>query len=100
MTYANSAERAAFLAGLRNLIDYLESNPDVPVTGYATVYAFPADDEWDGKRAEVARIAALIGAPAVDTTGGHYVALRTFGPVEYRAVAIPPAADSSDTESE
>jgi hypothetical protein len=95
MTYASSAERAEFLAGLRDLIDYMESNPDVPVTSYATVYAFPADDEWDGKCSEIDRIAALIGVPAVDTSGGHYLALRTFGPVEYRAVAIP----SSDTES-
>ena len=23
------------------------------------------------------------------TVGGHYVATRSFGPVEYRAVAIP-----------
>jgi hypothetical protein len=27
MTYSDSAERAAFIGGLRGLADYLESNP-------------------------------------------------------------------------
>ena len=30
MTYANAIERRALLSGLRELADYLESNPDVP----------------------------------------------------------------------
>ena len=100
MTYASSAERAEFLTGLRSLIDYLECNPDVPLTSHSVVYAFPADGEWDAKRAEIDRIAALVGVPAARSFGGHYLAVRAFGPVEYRAVAIPPTADRSDTESE
>ena len=31
------------------------------------------------------------------TPGGHYVAARSFGPVEYRAVAIP-RSDNDESE--
>ena len=42
-------------------------------------------------QAEVDTIAALIGSEVHDATAnkGHYTASRAFGPVEYRAVAIP-----------
>ena len=32
--------------------------------------------------------APRLGFAAYETGGGHYVAARSFGPVEYRAVAI------------
>ena len=53
---------------------------------------FPADVTDDDGRAEIDRIAALLGAHVDDGTAeyGHYVASRVFGPVEYRAVFIPP----------
>jgi len=89
MTYADPAERAALIQGLRALADYLESNADVPATSYAPVYAFPPDGECAGMRAEIDSIAALLGVKARETAdGSHYTALRSFGPVEYRAVAI------------
>ena len=44
--------------------------------------------------AEIDAIAARLGVIAHLTGGGHYVAARFFGPVEYRAVAIPRKNDS------
>jgi hypothetical protein len=95
MTYADSAERAAFISGLRELARYLESNPEVPAPGYSSVFFFPPDDDWAQMCAAIDAVAAPLGVPAGCTSGGHYIAVRAFGPVEYRAVAIPPRDDSS-----
>jgi hypothetical protein len=88
MTYANATERQALIFGLRALADYLESNPYVPAPGYSDVLAFPPDGDCAGMRAEIDVIAERIGVEARETVHGHYVAARSFGPVEYRAVAI------------
>jgi hypothetical protein len=92
MTYANSTERAAFISGLRGLADYLESSPEVPAPIYSDMLTFPPNGGWAEMRAEIDAIAACLGVPARLTGGGHYVAARYFGPVEYRAVAIPRTA--------
>ena len=88
MTYASATERQAIISGLRQLADYLEYNPDVPAPGYSDVLAFSPDGECAGMRAEIDAIAGRIGVEARETVCGHYVAARSFGPVEYRAVAI------------
>jgi hypothetical protein len=98
MTYANPTERAALIAGLRELADYLDSNPAVPAPIYATVYAFPPEAEWAEMRAEVRAVAERLGVTAYRTHGGHVFAARSFGPVEYRAVAIPSIGDSERGE--
>jgi hypothetical protein len=100
MTYADSTERAALISGLRSLADYLESNPEVPAPSYPAVYTFPSDGEWAEMRAEIDATAARLGVIAHEASGGHYVATRSFGPVEYRAVAIWPKSDSDNRESE
>jgi hypothetical protein len=100
MNYADSTERTALINGFRGLADYLESNPEVPVINYSTVYAFPPDGDWAGKCAEIDAIAARLGVTPSLTTHGHYVATSTFGPVEYRAVAIQPENDTDARESE
>ena len=88
MTYANAIERRALLSGLRELADYLEYNPDVPAPSYSDVLAFPPDGDCAGMRAEIDVIAKRIGVKARETVRGHYVVARSFGPIEYRAVAI------------
>ena len=88
MTYANAAERQALISGLRALADYLESNPGVPAPSYSDVLAFPPDGDCAGMRAGIDAIAERIGVEARETVSGHYVATRSFGPIEYRAVAI------------
>ena len=99
MNHADSTERAALISGLRTLADYLESNPDVPATGYPVVYTFPPDGEWPTMCAEIDAIAARLGVVAhVRPPYGHYVAVRRFGPVEYRAVAISRKNDNERGE--
>jgi len=94
MTFANPAERAHLIRGFRGLADYLESIPELAAPVYSTVYAFPSPGDWAGMCADIDAIAAFLRVPAGLTGGGHYVAVRAFGPVEYRAVAIPPGSES------
>ena len=100
MTYSDPTERAALIGGFRELADYLESNPEVPAPGYSTVYTFPPNGDWAEECAEIDAIAALLGVTAGVEGGGHYVATRFFGPIEYRAVAIPPKNSRDNQESE
>ena len=50
--------------------------------------------------AEIDTIAELIGSTASDTDSprGHYSAVRDFGPMQYRAVAIPHSARKKGSE--
>jgi hypothetical protein len=90
MTYANSTKRQALISGLRALADFLESNPDVPVPEYTDVLVFPSSASDAGKRREIDVIASRIGSVAESFSSyRHYQTSRRFGPVEYRAVAIP-----------
>lgn len=96
--HPNSAERGRLIAGLRQLADFLDQNPDVPAPRYAEVIVFPAPGGNAEMFAEIDVIAQQIGATASDTgsPAGHYSASRGFGPVRYRAVAIPACDDESD----
>jgi hypothetical protein len=96
MTYPDPTERAAIIGGFRALADYLESNPEVPAPVYPVVYAFPSAADWPAKRVAIDVIAEQLAVTVHETSGGHYVAARFFGPLEYRAVAIP----RRDNESE
>jgi hypothetical protein len=95
MSFADPIRRAALIGGLRALADYLESNPDVPAPKYTEVYTFPPDGECAVMRAEIDAAAALLGIRAWWTPGGHYMARRMFGPVEYQVVAICKQHDHS-----
>ena len=89
MAYADPAERAALIHGLRALADYLESSPKITAPSYADVYAFPPDDDCTVMRAQIDTVAELLGCQARETSGRqHYGVTRSFGPVQYRAVAI------------
>lgn len=98
MTFADSTERAHLIRGFRGLADYLESIPELPAPVYSTVYAFPPRGNWAEMCADIDVIAAYLRVPPGITVSGHYVAVRAFGPVEYRAVAIPPSSDSQESE--
>ncbi len=90
MTYANATERQALISGLRELAGFLESNPDVPAPAYTDILVFPPSASDAGKRREVDVIASLIGSGTETfSSHRHYQTSRRFGPVEYRAVAIP-----------
>jgi hypothetical protein len=91
MTYSNAEERSSLIAGLRDLADFLEGDPEVPAPRWADVMVFPPHGTDVELKAEIDAIAALIGAEISDQTAenGHYTASRKFGPVEYKAVGIP-----------
>jgi hypothetical protein len=87
--YASSAERLALITGLRALAKFLEENKAVPAPKWADVMVFPDQESDEAARSEIDSIAALIGTAAQEGMTGHYRATRDFGPVAYRAVAIP-----------
>ena len=100
--YANSEERTRLIAGLRELAEYLDRNSDVPAPRWTDVLVFPPVGTDAEMFAEIDVIAARIGTTASDaeSPAGHYSAVRDFGPVQYRAVAIPHSArhESEGTE--
>ena len=90
MTYASPSQRRALISGLRALADFLESNPDVPAPEYTDVLVFPPSASDAEKRRQIDVIASRIGSVAETFSSyRHYRTSRRFGPVEYRAVAIP-----------
>ena len=83
MTYAN---RTLFRTSPACRLPRIQ--PRCAGTCYSNVLAFPPDGDCAGMRAEIDAIAERIGVEARETVRGHYVAARSFGPIEYRAVAI------------
>jgi len=92
MTYADPGRRCDLIIGLRALADFLEDSPQIPAPYCVDVLVFPPNAPGQDGRAEIDRIAVLADARIDDRTAeyGHYTASRVFGPVEYRAVFIPP----------
>jgi hypothetical protein len=96
--YANSEERARLIAGLRELAEYLDQNPDLPAPRWTDLLVFPPAGTDAEMFTEIDNIASRIGTTASDdgSPAGHYSTSRDFGPVQYRAVAIPHAARTSE----
>ena len=95
--YTNFDERGRLTAGLRELADFIDANPELPAPWQADVIVFPPAGSNAEMFAGVDVIAARIGATAsdADSPARHYSAVRRFGPVQYRAVAIPKADDDN-----
>ena len=97
------AAKGRFTPSLRELADYLDQNTAIPVPLYGAAFLLHASSVEDGGRAQVDRIAGLLDTAVTDETarGGHYWAVRNFGPLGYEVVAITAAyharyeADSS-----
>ena len=96
--YANDEERVRLIAGLRDLADFLDQNPEVPAPWGADMLVFPTEASDAEMFAEIDTIAEMIGSTAsdADSPRGHYSAVRNFGPVQYRAVAIPHSARENE----
>lgn len=96
--YADYEQRIRLIARLRDLADYLERNPRVPAPRRAEVLVFPAEASDAEMFAEIDIIAELLGSTAgdADSPHGHYSVVRNFGPVQYRAVAIPNSARKNE----
>lgn len=89
--HANSEERARLISGLRDLADFLDKSPEIPAPRRTDLLVFPQDGSDAEMFAEIDAIAGQIGTTAsdADSPSGYYSAVREFGPVQYRAVAIP-----------
>jgi hypothetical protein len=98
--YANSEQRAGLIAGLRDLAEFLDQNPQVPAPPYTDLLVFPPTGTDAEMFAEIDVIAGQIGTTASDddNPADHYRASRYFGPVQYRAVAIPSAARENQNQ--
>lgn len=85
-----SGDRAAFLAGLRELIDFLTINPAVLVPRHASIVVLVDASDSAARLDGVESAAAPLGAPAEDIGRGYFGARRDFGPISYGVVAVPP----------
>jgi hypothetical protein len=89
MYYASDDERGRLIDGLHALAEFLHDHPEVPAPRYADMLVFPPSGSDEEERAEIDVIASRIGAETSESAGGHYSSSIFFGPVQYRAVAIP-----------
>jgi hypothetical protein len=90
MTYhASGNERDRLISGLHALAEFLHDHPSVPAPRWTDVLVFPPNGTDEEQRAEIDVIASRIGAETSESARGHYSCSISFGPVEYRAVAIP-----------
>ncbi|MFE1198852.1 hypothetical protein ACFW6E_39985 [Streptomyces olivaceoviridis] len=85
-----SGDRTAFLAGLRELVDFLTGNPAVAVPRHASVIVLVDAADPAGRRAGVETVAAPLGVPTEDIGAGYFGARRDFGPVSFGVVGVPP----------
>jgi hypothetical protein len=90
MSSTDPVTRKAFITGLRDLADYLDANPGVPVPGYGHNILVSDDYVEDGGKTRVERFAAEYGLDITDGTseGRSYRARRFFGPVGYEIYAL------------
>lgn len=96
MSYASQDERNHLIDGLHSVAKFLTDHPDVPAPRWADVLVFPPDGTGEDERAEIDVIASRIGVEPVETISGHYSASLSFGPVQYRAVAIPEHPENNE----
>ena len=86
-------DRAEFITALYDLARFLDIHPDVPVPLFGDQITLCADSFEDGGKEQVDHIARVLGGTITDETadGGHYKAIRNFGPLKYEAASIPQA---------
>lgn len=90
MTYADKPKRRALIEGLRSIADYLEVNQDVPAPAHSYLFVFAPFASDAENQLEIDFIADRVGSePETEPACGHYTASRDFGPVTYRAIAMP-----------
>jgi hypothetical protein len=88
------AIRGQYTASLRDLADFLDAHPDLPVPMYGTTITVNADGADDGGKTQVDAAAEQLGTPIHDDIedSGHYSTIRAFGRIGYDVVAISDAS--------
>jgi hypothetical protein len=87
-----SAARDEVIGQLRELADFLQSRPEIPVplaTLCASFSVFAAGTDQE-KFAQVDYVSTLLGTPVADdlASGGHYTTSVSFGDLEYEFIAV------------
>ncbi|MEU1625809.1 hypothetical protein ABZ746_10875 [Streptomyces sp. NPDC020096] len=85
-----TGDRDAFIAGLRELADFLTANPGVLVPKHPRFTVIVDATDPAVREAVAERVAAPLGAPLEDLGRGFYSAWRHFGPIAYSVTAVPP----------
>ncbi|MEV8638766.1 hypothetical protein AB0395_44640 [Streptosporangium sp. NPDC051023] len=83
--------RTAFVTGLRDLADFIEANPGLPIPrSSAIINYFPERTTDTEMCADIDQVAGALGTEIdpVHLPHGHYMTSRNFGPISYEAVAI------------
>ncbi len=85
-----AARHAEVIQGLKNLAEFLKDHPDLPLENGQDPYRVSVRHGTDEEnRAEVDRIAAILGVTPGHSGSTHYTAARDFGGgVTYSATAI------------
>ncbi|MEV0312299.1 hypothetical protein [Nonomuraea fuscirosea] len=90
-----SNDRDALIAGLIAVAGFLKAHPQVPTSiAPVIIRAFPVNGPDDEMRAEVDKVAAVLGTEidADHLPYDHYMTGIGFGPVRYEFIAILAAA--------
>ncbi|GAA1506417.1 hypothetical protein GCM10009677_43630 [Sphaerisporangium rubeum] len=90
----HTPDRLAYINSLRDLADFLDTNPDIPLpdgTLTATYYPRGTDEEICDQVTHVARLMSA-DINAHDLVYGHVSTSVSFGLAEYKAVGILAAA--------
>ncbi len=77
---------------MRQLADYLDTHPDLPVVPYGWDLLVSTHRTSDAEGiAAVDHIATILGVTPENgiPDGGHYSAIKAFGPITYQAFHIP-----------
>jgi hypothetical protein len=86
MIYEGSSEqRIAYIAALRDLADWLEVTPDVPVPSFGHDLQLSLCGTEEQRRQDMRDAAAMFGSEPVDPYGDgtHLEVAKTFGPIKY-----------------
>ncbi|MFF3451541.1 hypothetical protein ACFYXJ_30865 [Streptomyces sp. NPDC002667] len=85
-----SGDRAAFIAGLRELADFLTANPAVLAPSHPSFGVIVDASDADSRREGTEHAAAPLGLQVEDLGEGYYGARLSFGPITYGVIAVPP----------
>ncbi|WEO95329.1 hypothetical protein A6P39_015560 [Streptomyces sp. FXJ1.172] len=95
-----SGDRAAFLAGLRELVDFLTANTAVVVPRHASVIVLVDAADPAARRTGVESVAAPLRVPTEDIGLGYFTARRDFGPISLGVAGVPGELDAVAFSSE
>jgi hypothetical protein len=81
----NFEQRIAYITALRDLADWLEANPDVPVPSYGHDLQLSLCGTEEQRRQDMQDMGAVFGSAPVDPYGDgtHLEVAKQFGPIKY-----------------